>query len=225
MIDEKTLAEDEREQKMLADHYANKPEMVVTFKKRIAVIRNARRYLALRNAAKTQEGRVKVQAIFWHMASRKDIDAAADRLLEEYSSQVWNGGDELAATASSVPDVLIQLRDKVTRIPHRTEYLSGQQFAYVRLCEVVGEIDALLQSSQAALAVPNLVESHQIKAPDCRTCANRGQVNGLSQESYCESCVYQGRGYRQNHFVDASKMVNDSKRRCEACAILPCSCK
>ena len=44
--------------------------------------RNARRYLALRNAAKTQEGRIKVQAIFWHMGSRKDIDAAADRLLE-----------------------------------------------------------------------------------------------------------------------------------------------
>ena len=82
LIDEKMLAEDEREQKMLADHYANKPEMVVMFKKRIAAIRNARRYLALRNAAKTQEGRVKVQAIFWHMASRKDIDAAADLLLD-----------------------------------------------------------------------------------------------------------------------------------------------
>jgi hypothetical protein len=56
-------------------------------------------------------------------------------------------------------------------------------------------------------------------APDCRTCANRGQVNGLSQESYCDSCIYQGRDWRQNHFVDAVK------RRCEACAILPCSCK
>jgi hypothetical protein len=47
-----------------------------------AIVRLARRYLALRNAAKTQEGRVRVQAIFWHMGSRKDIDAAADRLLE-----------------------------------------------------------------------------------------------------------------------------------------------
>ena len=55
--------------------------------------------------------------------------------------------------------------------------------------------------------------------PDCRTCANRGRINGLSQESYCDSCIYQGRDWRQNHFVDA---VN---RRCEACAILPCSCK
>lgn len=56
-------------------------------------------------------------------------------------------------------------------------------------------------------------------APDCRNCANRGRVNGLSQESYCDGCVYQGRSWRQNHFVLAVK------RRCEACAILPCSCK
>jgi len=61
--------------------------------------------------------------------------------------------------------------------------------------------------------------------PDCRTCANRGRINGLSQESYCDGCVYQGRSWRKNHFVDASKMVDAVKRRCEACAILPCSCK
>ncbi len=70
MIDEKTLAkweQDATDSDMLG--YAE-------------AFRQARRYLALRNAAKTQEGRVKVQAIFWHMASRKDIDAAADRLLE-----------------------------------------------------------------------------------------------------------------------------------------------
>lgn len=62
-------------------------------------------------------------------------------------------------------------------------------------------------------------------AADCRTCANRGMINGLSQESYCDSCIYQDRDWRQNHFVDARKMVDAVKRRCEACAILPCSCK
>ena len=62
-------------------------------------------------------------------------------------------------------------------------------------------------------------------APDCRTCANRGLVNGLSRESYCDSCIYQGRDWRKNHFVDASKTADAVKRRCEACAILPCSCK
>ena len=68
-----------------------------------------------------------------------------------------------------------------------------------------------------------MLEIHSLRieraAPDCQTCANRGRVNGLSQESYCDGCVYQGRSWRQNHFVLAVK------RRCEACAILPCSCK
>ena len=68
-----------------------------------------------------------------------------------------------------------------------------------------------------------MLEIHSLRieraAPDCQTCANRGLVNGLSQESYCDGCVYQGRSFRKNHFVLAVK------RRCEACAILPCSCK
>lgn len=55
--------------------------------------------------------------------------------------------------APSVPDVLIRLRDKVKRIPQRKEYLGGQQFAYVRLCEVIGEIDGLLQSAPQATAI------------------------------------------------------------------------
>ena len=97
--------------------------------------------------------------------------------------------------------------------PERRAYPSEQR-RYEGEMAIVNRARALLQSSQAALAVP-----------DCRTCANRGRVNGLSQESYCDSCVYQGRDCRQNHFVDASKMVDAVKRRCEACAILPCSCK
>ena len=41
-------------------------------------------------------------------------------------------------------------------------------------------------------------------APDCRACANRGRINGLSQETYCESCVHEGRNWRKNHFLDAA---------------------
>ena len=39
---------------------------------------------------------------------------------------------------------------------------------------------------------------------DCRACVNRGRVNGLSQETYCESCVHEGRNWRKNHFLDAA---------------------
>ena len=39
---------------------------------------------------------------------------------------------------------------------------------------------------------------------DCRACVNRGRINGLSQETYCESCVHEGRNWRKNHFLDAA---------------------
>ncbi len=95
----------------------------------------------------------------------------------------------------------------------------SEQRKYEAEMQPVYRARSLLQSADhSELAIEKV-------APDCRTCANRGQVNGLSQESYCDSCIYQGRDWRQNHFVDVSKMVDEVNRRCEACAILPCSCK
>jgi len=78
--------------------------------------------------------------------------------------------------------------------PHRDQYPSVMR-KYQNDMRIVGRARALLQSAP-------------VSAEDCRTCANRGRVNGLSQESYCDSCVYQGRDWRKNHFVDASKMVD-----------------
>jgi hypothetical protein len=36
--------------------------------------------------------------------------------------------------------------------------------------------------------------------PDCNSCANRGLVNGLSQETFCEQCVWSGQTWKINHF-------------------------
>jgi len=77
MIDDKDLAEDEREQRTLADHYANYPDMVGRFKKRIEIIRNARRYLVLR-----KHGVLMGMPHNLKLVSDGDLDAAADRLLE-----------------------------------------------------------------------------------------------------------------------------------------------
>ena len=35
--------------------------------------------------------------------------------------------------------------------------------------------------------------------PDCRTCANRGHINGLSQETYCDSCMWYGAYWKKNN--------------------------
>lgn len=78
MIDDKDLAEDEREQKMLADHYANYPDMVGRLKKRIEIIRNARRYLALR-----EHGVLMGLPFNMRLVSDDELDAAADRMLEK----------------------------------------------------------------------------------------------------------------------------------------------
>ena len=86
-------------------------------------------------------------------------------------------------------------------------------------------VDAGVFEEKIRWGIGEIIARMEKVEADCRNCANRGRVNGLSQESYCDSCVYEGRGWRQDHFVDARKMVDAVKRRCEACAILPCSCK
>ena len=48
------------------------------------------------------------------------------------------------------------------------------------------------------------LRKHTAKQADCRACVNRGRVNGLSQETYCESCVHEDRNWRKNHFLDAA---------------------
>jgi len=52
-----------------------------------------------------------------------------------------------------------------------------------------------------------MVESHLIKAPDCRTCANRGRVDGLSQETHCEHCCHQPSIGLTSHYAPISESV------------------
>lgn len=42
-------------------------------------------------------------------------------------------------------------------------------------------------------------QPQQSPGPDCRTCANRGRVNGLSQETYCDGCVWYAH-WKKNHY-------------------------
>lgn len=45
-------------------------------------------------------------------------------------------------------------------------------------------------------------ENERLRAnpPDCRTCANRGHINGLSQETYCDSCMWYGAYWKKNNY-------------------------
>lgn len=52
-----------------------------------------------------------------------------------------------------------------------------------------------------------MVELHQIKTPDCRTCANRGRVDGLSQETHCEPCCHQPSIGMTSHYAPISESI------------------
>ena len=42
-------------------------------------------------------------------------------------------------------------------------------------------------------------QSEPVERPDCGTCANRGRVDGLSQETFCEHCSWSEK-WRKNHY-------------------------
>lgn len=110
-----------------------------------------------------------------------------------------------AVPAPSMLDVLIRLRDKVTRIPHRKEYLGGQQFAYVRLCEVIGEIDDLLQSAPQQTA-PSVSEEWREKLLAGFPLLDE---EGLCQEKHhCEWTLLQDRK-RLHAMLQSVEVKND----------------
>lgn len=49
------------------------------------------------------------------------------------------------------------------------------------------------------------LEVERVPSPSCQSCANRGRVNGLSQEIHCDSCIWQGQSFRVNHYAPQPK--------------------
>ena len=58
------------------------------------------------------------------------------------------------------------------------------------------EVRRLREENERLRAAP----PQQSPGPDCRTCANRGHTNGLSQETYCDGCVWYGAYWKKNHY-------------------------
>jgi hypothetical protein len=72
------------------------------------------------------------------------------------------------------------------------------------------EADSGASTSNAVLGVSNKTAFEKLAdalaplmtepySPDCSTCANRGKVHGLSQETYCEHCIWH-QAWRQDHY-------------------------
>jgi len=56
------------------------------------------------------------------------------------------------------------------------------------------------QEAERVMSVHTVTLTKDAKTPDCKTCDNRGRIYGLSQETHCEHCRYQGH-WRTNHYA------------------------
>lgn len=86
-------------------------------------------------------------------------------------------------------------------------FSAAQRKAHRMLPDLFEKARALLQSR----AVKDFLTSQA----DCRACVNRGKVNGPSQESFCDSCIWQGMSWRKDHHAPAVPDA-DSVARFEA---------
>ena len=41
---------------------------------------------------------------------------------------------------------------------------------------------------------------------DCKKCVNRGSVNGLSQETFCDGCIHYGASWKKDYFKVKEEM-------------------
>lgn len=55
---------------------------------------------------------------------------------------------------------------------------------------------------QCLREVLSKVVSKYIPKINCDKCKNRGQILGLSQESYCSHCIYSGKDYLENYYEE-----------------------
>jgi hypothetical protein len=65
-------------------------------------------------------------------------------------------------------------------------------------------LEWLAHAQEEAMDLANYLEVLiQKEKVDCTKCDNRGKVNGLSADTYCQSCIYQ-HSFRVNHFQKKS---------------------
>ena len=76
---------------------------------------------------------------------------------------------------------------------------------YEKELELLTKLTAVYAAPVPAVAAPLTAQA------DCRACANRGRINGLSQESFCDSCGWQGMSFRKNHYAPNSPEIGGIK--------------
>ena len=113
--------------------------------------------------------------------------------------------DTCSILRRNVADLEIALKQQTERAEAAEAELASLRWQEPLTWVTSGELMDILKNPIYSSPAPvPAVAAPLTPQADCRACVNRGRVNGLSQETYCDSCVHEGRNWRKNHFLDAA---------------------
>ena len=113
--------------------------------------------------------------------------------------------DTASILRRNVADLEIALKQQTERAEAAEAELASLRWQEPLTWVTSGELMDILKNPIYSSPAPvPAVAAPLTPQADCRACVNRGRVNWLSQETYCESCVHEGRNWRKNHFLDAA---------------------
>ena len=95
----------------------------------------------------------------------------------------------------TLDEALMMCADNMRTTIDAEGFACAEDFALVCLA---AEVRRLREENERLKASPPQPLSPM--PPDCRTCANRGHINGLSQEAYCDSCMWYGAHWKKNNY-------------------------
>lgn len=94
------------------------------------------------------------------------------------------------------------IKDILQRIEETNHVDDSWMDLKCRLTDCAEEITKLRDIISEMQQIDDVLAPHSYRMPlviDCRTCANKGVVNGLSQETFCKSCIH-GTPWKRNHY-------------------------
>ena len=95
----------------------------------------------------------------------------------------------------TLDEALMMCADNMRTTIDAEGFACAEDFALVCLA---AEVRRLREENERLKASPP--QSLLPLPADCRTCANRGHTNGLSQETYCDSCMWYGAALKKNNY-------------------------
>ena len=138
----------------------------------------------------------KIQTGFETFASKHgfDLSSAGGRYNRPVVRWMWEAWQHQAETITDLHAALSRSTARNASLVNQCRDHDTRRAAAVAQASALAAEVERLNDVISRLATPKPADA------SCDTCANRGHINGLSQESHCEQCIH-GDAWKQDHYA------------------------